>query len=158
MLRLPLHSISQLFSTHSLTPGAARPTSDLKLTCINQHLMGQPPVCPLPPVPTLKCWGGHQTHRPGRAGSRLWTQRAETGWSGGTPLWAQGGRDQPAWEGPGMERQHCPRVPWGQEPLKGIAPSRAWGDCGSRMAHHHVAVNFFSLQNHPMTKHSLTLY
>lgn len=46
MLRLLLHRISQLFSAHSLTPGATRPTSDLKLTYMNQHLVGQPPVFP----------------------------------------------------------------------------------------------------------------
>lgn len=105
--------------------------------------MGQPPVCLLPPTSTLKRRGGHQTHRPGRAGSRLWMQRAEMGWSGGTPLQVPGGRAGPAWGGPGTEWRRCPRVPWGQEPLRGTAPSRAWGDCGSRMACHHIAVISF---------------
>lgn len=56
------------------------------------------------------------TDQPCRAGSRL-------RWADLPLLRAQGNQGGPALGGPGVEWWPCPRVPQGQEPLKGTAPA-----------------------------------
>lgn len=47
--------VSQVFRTHSLTAGAAKPASDLKSGMHKPALDGPASSVPLPPAPTLKC-------------------------------------------------------------------------------------------------------
>lgn len=116
----------------------------LQIYMPNQHLMGQPPMCPLTMIPMLIHRGGHQCHRLGRAGSRLGMQRAEMGWSGGTPLWVQGHRGGPAWGGSIWRRVAAlPDGAMRTGASWGHCSSRAWGYRRSYTACHHVAVTSF---------------
>lgn len=136
ILRLLLHRISQLFSVHSFTPGAAKPASDLKLTITKLASDGAVPgVLPAtganseaprrtPTPPT----------RPGRLKAWNTTGRAGKIWRHGG--WARVGRT-------GAERRPCPRVPG------------ASGARGARAPPHRVAGAPFPCK---VTEPSLTLY
>lgn len=129
---------SQVFSAHSLTPGAAKPASDLKSACTNQHLMGQPPVCP---CHWCQHWNAEEESNPLAGQGRLKTLNVK-GWAG--LLWMLSALDKgpggPTWRGPGTELVTLPEVP-GAGTSQGHCCHRPRGGCRvTRVTLHHVAV------------------
>lgn len=123
------------------------------LACTNQHLMGQPPVCP---CHRRQHWNAEEESNPLAGQGRLKALSVK-GWAG--LLWRLSALDEgpgePAWRGPGTELVTLPEVPGGRNLTRALLPEatrRLKGDtCDtpSRSSY---------LQNHPMTKHSLTVY
>lgn len=136
--------VSQVLSAHSLTPGAPKPASDLKSAWTNQHLMGQPLVCP---CHWCQHWNAEEDIKPtNRAGQAQGFECKRLNWADVEARCSRQGAGGACMERAWDRMVALPEVPRGQEPLKGTAfaghkeaADPVW-HTGLRVTLHHVAV------------------
>lgn len=127
--------ISQVFSAHSLTPGAAKPASDLKPACTNQHLMGQPPVCP---CHWCQHWNAEENIKPTSwAGQAQGFECKRLSWADVEALCSgRGAGGACNGEGLGQNWWHCPRCHGARNLARALLPQATRG---CRVTLHHAA-------------------
>lgn len=121
--------VSQVFCARSLTPGAAKPAPDLKPACTNQHLMGQPPVCP------CQHWNAEEDIKPTSwAGQAQGFECRRLSWADVEAPCSRPGARGPAWRGPGTEGWHCLRCHRARNLSRALLPQPR-GGCRPHATH-----------------------